>query len=1682
MEFPRKDNIRLENTLKPLRFQVYDWFVPEADKSHRKILADARKRGEPIDYPDEASLYEIYMFGCTEEGHSVCVKVEDFIPYFYVRIPNIIVQTTKSFKDFANDFYMYLLNHKYKDPRTDRMRNIIPYKIQSHLVSVESIKKKEFYGFTNNEDFWFLKISVKSLGLYNSLRFFLKSPPIEFLKKFKEPFPLYESNLDPFLRFIHVQNIQPCGWVELPGGSYQLIANGCENDTFSRANFTVSVNYRMVKPYNCTKTAPILIVSFDLECTSSHGDFPVSKKDYRKLAQDLYQIARFEAISIKELKEAILESYIHEVICPNGSILHQLYPLQKINTETIGVKLNSILPDIFAIMKKIHTMDDEDEDDEEEEQPKVALSKMKLEYENDLNRILSKALPKLQGDAIIQIGTTVHRYGSDDIIYRHIHTLKSCDRIEGVHVNCYENEGDMLQAWKGLIQQLDPDILTGYNIFGFDMPYLWDRAQELGLTQFGVGFGRFAERNCQLIEQSLTSSALGENVMYYLDLDGIVCIDMYKVMQRDHKLDSYKLDSVAQIFLGDHKNDLTPNEIFAKYLGTSTDRKVIAEYCIQDCALVNRIFHKLKVLENNIGMGNVCSVPLSYLFMRGQGIKIFSLVANECRKNNFVIPVLSNWRENNEKVDEVGYEGAIVLPPKEGMYLDDYIVTLDFASLYPSSMIERNLSHDCYVNDPKYDGLEGIDYKTITYDIYEGTGDEKTKIGEQTCKFVQLPNGEKGIIPRILIMLLKQRKVTRKKMEYETLITANKTYTGLIKEKEDMYIVQDVEDNTSISVAKDIVLERKATYNPFEQAVLDAMQLAYKVTANSLYGQIGSRTSQIYLKDIAACTTATGRERIMHAKEFVEEEFHAEVIYGDSVTSYTPVYVRTAEGIVDICTIEQLADKYGNSAWIPCMEDGKQTKEACELNVIETWTDKGWTPLKCVIRHILAPHKKIVRVLTHTGVVDVTDDHSLLDSNGNPVTSKEVSIGTTLLHHPYPECKQDNQTFTEAEAEVMGFFFGDGSCGYYDCESGKKASWALNNSNEAILNKYLDLCSKAYPQFSWVIMRTKESSGVDKISPRCDHKYGNLVEFIQMYRSIMYDKYSKIIPQEIFDAPLNVKQAFWRGLYDSDGDKDVYGYIRIDQKSMLSASHIALLAFYLGYKVSINTRDDKQDIFRITLTNKSQRKKPNAIKKMYEIPYEGYVYDLTTENHHFAAGVGQMIVHNTDSIFCRFKVVDEHGNKLKGLEGLAKAIEKGQKASIAINRILPAPQTLEYEKTFYPFIIFSKKRYVGNLYEDDAYKKPKQKSMGIALKRRDYAPIVKKIYGGIINILLNETDLEKSVNFLNTELKRLVNNEYPLEDLIISKTLRSNYKNPTSIAHKVLAERMTDRDPGNKPQVNDRIPFVYIQTAPEIEVKLQGDRIEHPDYIRQNQLVPDYQFYMTNQLIKPICQLFALCVEQLPNYSNPPNHWEQVDEELKTSKVYKDSEKKRQNRIQALRQKEVEMLLFEPFLTKKKLRIKKEPGERTKKKILALIQNNQVTKYAPILTVEVTENKESKQFIGKIHMVHNEQTLCEETYTLIKKNSKNTLTEAYQKVMCEMFKKYTPEYKSIWMEYGLRIKIKTIRFKNSLAKTLADYNEVIKKIDEANKNMDVELLQEAHEMQKNILIAEALSQIHCELI
>jgi len=136
------------------------------------------------------------------------------------------------------------------------------------------------------------------------------------------------------------------------------------------------------------------------------------------------------------------------------------------------------------------------------------------------------------------------------------------------------------------------------------------------------------------------------------------------------------------------------------------------------------------------------------------------------------------------------------------------------------------------------------------------------------------------------------------------------------------------------------------------------------------------------------------------------------------------------------------------------------------------------------------------------------------------------------------------------------------------------------------------------------------------------------------------------------------------------------------------------------------------------------------------------------------------------------------------------------------------PQVLEYEKTFWPFILISKKRYTGDKYEFDPIN-AKRTSMGIVLKRRDNAPIVKYVFGHVIEKIMIEKDFKATVEWLKETLQKIRNGEFKISYFVISKSLRGYYKNPQGIAHKVLADRMAERDPGNKPKANDRIPYVY---------------------------------------------------------------------------------------------------------------------------------------------------------------------------------------------------------------------------------------------------------------------------------
>ena len=282
-------------------------------------------------------------------------------------------------------------------------------------------------------------------------------------------------------------------------------------------------------------------------------------------------------------------------------------------------------------------------------------------------------------------------------------------------------------------------------------------------------------------------------------------------------------------------------------------------------------------------------------------------------------------------------------------------------------------------------------------------------------------------------------------------------------------------------------------------------------------------------------------------------------------------------------------------------------------------------------------------------------------------------------------------------------------------------------------------------------------------------------------------------------------------------------------------------------------------------------------RKQLEIAQE-YVedtshYPMTLHNGETIQLHNEVVYGDTDSIFVKYDCRYPDGTKMKGKDALKESIRLSVLTEHGVQEKLHDPQYLEYEKTFYPFILFGKKKYVGNKYEHDVTK-CKQTAMGIVLKRRDNAPIVKIVFGDIIDSIMTTQTIEPSLDLLEKNLEKLMNGDYGLDVLTITKTLSSYYKEPDRMAHKVLAERIGERDPGNKPQVNDRVPFIYIETKGK--VTLQGDRIEHPDYIREHNLQPDYEFYITNQIMKPVCQIYALSLDKLPGYTEDESTYDNM--------------------------------------------------------------------------------------------------------------------------------------------------------------------------------------------------------------
>jgi DNA polymerase elongation subunit (family B) len=861
------------------------------------------------------------------------------------------------------------------------------------------------------------------------------------------------------------------------------------------------------------------------------------------------------------------------------------------------------------------------------------------------------------------------------------------------------------------------------------------------------------------------------------------------------------------------------------------------------------------------GMTKVLGVTPDITLNRGLVYKLMSKLKQYTERYGFLIP---SFTQAQKPVFEGKYQGAFVLDPDVGYY-EDPVVVLDFASLYPALMIGWNLCYTTIVHDKNWMSLNPDKYEThcgvpfVKHSTYKGIipmlEDEMGQQRKAAKKKMAVANKRLKEFKKKLQLLNKFKVIKMEKVS----AMDDREFDDYVKQFPDLdHALFDTERLEEIKKAGLSVSEYEV-----EVGIYDSEQLANKIIMNSLYGMLGSPMATVPCVDIAKTITGLGRENLLAAKDYVESKYcnitgeteNCKVIYGDSVLPDTPMLVKIRDD-VQIVDAEQIGGQYGIGAWRAMYNDSD--KEYMEMpSQSYAWTDGGWTRIFRIMRHKCG--KRMVTVRTHTGIVTCTEDHSLINNVGIKMaphecivgqtkllhrapspnnTNKEVefkvNIGRKLFHYPTGQvftsvkgaaialCATTTQVFsmihnqttpmikwvdnvesiplTRDFAMILGMFHGDGSCGNY----GKKSSWAINKADLKTMEKYMRVLNNTFDAVQFKILDTRKSSHVYKlVAYAVDSQKGVLVDFIAWFRTMSYyNNGEKMVHSSVLSSNIDIQQGYLEGLYDSDGTKGTPD-LEISQKGKRNSLGIATLLYMVGYKyVVVGDRTDKKGIYRLRARMENIRKDPAAIKSITDASHEGYVYDLTTENHHFQAGVGNMIVSNTDSIFIKMPKVT-----------VAKAIEYGQILDKRVQEeifSLRAPMKMEYEKTYSPFIITRRKGYSGAKYEFND-RDFKVATMGYQLVKRDSALLCTKTMKTYFDYIFNVKDKKKAADSIKLMMHDLMGEHLTVDEFVITKKIgKAEYK--TTPPHIKAWRRMVDRvGKAEAPAIGERFPYIVTK-------------------------------------------------------------------------------------------------------------------------------------------------------------------------------------------------------------------------------------------------------------------------------
>jgi DNA polymerase elongation subunit (family B) len=986
-------------------------------------------------------------------------------------------------------------------------------------------------------------------------------------------------------------------------------------------------------------------------------------------------------------------------------------------------------------------------------------------------------LAENQDDCIIAIGvctrTLYGQQGDEDLL---VITLKDVgaeavrEEPPALRFRECESEASVLRAFADAVVQSDADILVGYNTCGFDWRYIKVRVERLVEkgeiskedSALFYRFGRLLAASCPPQEQQLTSSAMGENPLCYPRTPGRVGVDLWLYLKLENvpELPNLKLNTVAQYYLKDAKIELPAKQIFAEFERAPSGRRLVAVYCCKDCLLVLELVHKLSIVPRLLEMAKVTGAIPEDLLYRGQQIKVYTqLLAAAHERDEYVVEDVGATHDEDDK-----YKGAHVEEPLQGYYADP-ILTVDFASLYPSLMRTYNLSPDTLLPGPS-----NVPHCTVAL------GD-----GREPLRFVA-PSHCRGLLPKILDSLLHERQRAKACMSAESCA--------------------------------------------FKRDLLNAKQLALKKSANSVYGACGSARGVLQCRAVAEATTSTGRGVIAFTKKTIEQDFRLQgcrVVYGDSVTGDTPLVVRDPRAPERwwTCRIDSLVEE---AQWA---QSTRRDKDEVRTD-LEVWTAGGFTRLLRVVRHF--SQKPVVRVHSPAlGVVDCTHDHSLMLAAGCSAPPALIESPESLLRAEVRELPCGR----EADADwafVYGVFFKAGSCGAWrrteDC-----CTWRVACESEETLKAVQETIARDY--------ETPRARG------RVLEHRGARTRLCADFRELFYNAHGeKRVPALILNSGPAGQRHFLRGC----GAR-----AEVNATSKEAAAGLWIVARKLGYNVALRAQGSGWSL-RMRLFAPRVPLGLSVTPRAYSAQY---LYDVETEEHHFHAGPGEMVAHNTDSAFVQLppsqRQLSPEALFAVGQE-IAHLVTANYTQCLDPSLRDTCVVALEMEKYLRPLILYKKKRYVGIAFED-AQKEGKFLARGLELVRKDAAPLVRKCEADVLDALLKRESPLEAVACVERALQTIAELPAggPFQAVAMSKSLHAHYVNPDGMAHVKVASLMNARDPGSAPRVGDRVEYVVVASSSPRVV----DRVEDVAYAEAHALAPDWHFYV-QALEKPLLRVLEV--------------------------------------------------------------------------------------------------------------------------------------------------------------------------------------------------------------------------------